>query len=62
LCIGVHNEVLDVLKEQENEIKEGGSVSKIGVFGSYVRGEGTSSSDTDIMVEFDEPRYIILWD
>jgi len=46
---------LDILKKNENEIKERYSVAKIGVFGSYVRGEETTSSDIDILVEFDKP-------
>jgi uncharacterized protein len=46
---------LDILKKHENEIKERYSVAKIGVFGSYVRGEETTSSDIDILVEFDKP-------
>ena len=29
------------------------SVKSIGLFGSFVRGEGCSSSDVDILVEFD---------
>lgn len=46
--------VLDLIKKHENEIKDRYSVSKIGVFGSYVRGEENESSDIDILVEFDE--------
>ncbi len=30
-------------------------VGKIGVFGSYIRGEESKSSDVDILVEFKEP-------
>lgn len=48
-------DVLDLIKEHEQEIKDRYSVIKIGVFGSYVRGEETSSSDIDILVEFVEP-------
>ena len=47
--------VLDLIKDHENEIKNKYSVSKIGVFGSYVRGEENKSSDIDILVEFHEP-------
>lgn len=47
--------VLDLIKEHEIEIKNRYSVSKIGVFGSYVRGVENESSDIDILVEFHEP-------
>jgi predicted nucleotidyltransferase len=30
-------------------------VSEIGVFGSVARGEGTTDSDLDLLIEFDEP-------
>jgi len=46
--------VLDLIKDHENEIKNRYSVSKIGVFGSYVRGEENKSSAIDILVEFHE--------
>lgn len=46
--------VLDLIKEHELEIKDRYSVNKIGVFGSYARGEEKDSSDVDILVEFDE--------
>mgnify|MGYP000995704824 CR=1 FL=1 len=47
--------VLDLIKENESEIKDRYGVRKIGVFGSYARGEEKESSDIDILVEFDEP-------
>ena len=31
-------------------------VKRIGVFGSFARGEDTADSDIDILVDFDEPR------
>jgi predicted nucleotidyltransferase len=43
-----------VLKQHLTEIQEKYSISYLGVFGSYVRGEQTSESDLDILVEFDE--------
>ena len=45
---------MDLIKEHELEIKDKYSVSKIGVFGSYARGEEKESSDIDILVEFQE--------
>lgn len=46
--------ILNLIKEHEHEIKDKYSVHKIGVFGSYARGEEKESSDIDILVEFDE--------
>lgn len=43
-----------ILKQHLPELKERYSVSYLGVFGSYVRGEQTKESDLDVLVEFDE--------
>ncbi|OEU41862.1 DNA polymerase III subunit beta [Methanosarcina sp. Ant1] len=43
-----------ILKQHLPEIREKYSVSYLGVFGSYIRGEQTSDSDLDVLVEFDE--------
>ncbi|MFI5382950.1 MAG: nucleotidyltransferase family protein [Methanosarcina thermophila] len=43
-----------ILRQHLPEIREKYSVSYLGVFGSYVRGEQTGESDLDILVEFDE--------
>lgn len=40
------------LKECEYEIKRKFHVSRIGVFGSFARGEGRKESDVDVLVEF----------
>jgi predicted nucleotidyltransferase len=50
-------EIINILKDHEKEIRLQFGVRKIGVFGSYVRGENTEDSDIDILVEFDEPTY-----
>lgn len=42
------------LKNSEKVLKERFLVKKIGVFGSYVRGEQNKRSDIDILVEFIE--------
>ena len=55
--MGVLMRVLDLLKEHEQKIKDRYSVSKIGVFGSFARGEEKESSDVDVLVEFEEPTY-----
>ena len=46
-----------ILKEHEMEIKSRFSVRKIGIFGSYVRGEEKETSDIDVLVEFEEPTF-----
>ena len=50
-------DVMETLKKHEREIKERYGVRRIGVFGSYVRGEQKETSDIDILVEFDEPTF-----
>jgi predicted nucleotidyltransferase len=45
---------LKIFRQHFPEIKEKYSVSYLGIFGSYVRGEQTSESDLDVLVEFDE--------
>jgi len=42
------------LRENEDTIKERYGVKKIGIFGSFARGEENQGSDVDILVEFDE--------
>jgi len=49
--------VIDILREHEREIKKRYGVKKIGVFGSYVRGEEKETNDIDILVEFEKPTY-----
>ena len=44
--------VIKILKEHEDEIKSRFNVSRIGVFGSFARGEGKLDSDVDVLVEF----------
>ncbi len=43
-----------ILRQHLPEIRKKYSVSYLGVFGSYVRGEQTSESDLDVLVEFDK--------
>lgn len=46
--------IKEKLKKSEQFLKERFSVKKIGIFGSYSRGEQTKKSDIDILVEFIE--------
>lgn len=45
---------IGILKEREDKIKSKFHVSKIGIFGSFARGEGRKESDIDVLVEFEE--------
>jgi len=45
--------VIETLRAHKEEIKERYSVRRIGVFGSYVRGEQEETSDIDVLVEFE---------
>jgi predicted nucleotidyltransferase len=48
-------EIKQILKAQKPAIRQRYNVSKIGIFGSYVRGEQKKKSDVDILVEFEKP-------
>lgn len=48
---------LETLKEHEREIKSRFSVRKIGIFGSFARGQEKETSDIDVLVEFEEPTF-----
>ena len=44
-----------ILAEHKRELHEKHHVRSIGIFGSYVRGDQTPTSDVDILVEVDKP-------
>ncbi|MFQ6032209.1 MAG: nucleotidyltransferase family protein [Candidatus Zixiibacteriota bacterium] len=46
-------EIIDILKKHEKGVKKYG-IKKIGIFGSYIRGEAGEESDLDILVEFEQ--------
>jgi predicted nucleotidyltransferase len=48
--------IIDILKKNNTVLKKH-HVSKIGLFGSYARGEEKSGSDIDLLVEFDEKAF-----
>jgi uncharacterized protein len=50
------------LSERKNELSKRYGIRQIGVFGSYVRGEQTESSDLDVLVDLDENSKISLLD
>ena len=45
---------IKILRQHLPELKEKYSVSSLGVFGSYIRGEQTKDSDLDVLVQFDK--------
>lgn len=44
--------VFEIFKKHDVAIKQKYGVKKIGVFGSFARGEGRKDSDIDVLVEF----------
>lgn len=46
------DEILEKLRDHKDELKKYG-VKRIGLFGSYARGEQKRKSDIDLVVEFD---------
>ena len=48
---------IEILRNHEQEIKRRFAVRRIGLFGSFVRGEETKKSDIDILVEFEDPTF-----
>lgn len=56
-------EVLKILEKDLPYLKKVFHVEKIGLFGSYARGEQTEQSDLDLMVEFEKtPDFLELSD
>ncbi len=50
-------DIIYILRRRDREIKELFQVKRIGLFGSFARGEENESSDVDIMVEFEQPTF-----
>jgi predicted nucleotidyltransferase len=49
-------EIVSLLKKHKDLLKKY-KVKRIGLFGSYVRGEQKKQSDIDFLVEFEEPSF-----
>ncbi len=49
------NQIKRILQAQKPLLQEKFKVKSIAIFGSFVRGEQTSGSDLDLLVEFSEP-------
>lgn len=50
-----YQEIREILIENKEKIRGNYKVKKLGIFGSYVRGEQREDSDVDLLVTFDEP-------
>jgi hypothetical protein len=46
--------VIEILKKNEESIRQKYGVRQIGIFGSFARGEAREGSDVDVIVEFRE--------
>ncbi|MCD6221319.1 nucleotidyltransferase family protein [bacterium] len=56
------DEIKEILKKYEKELKEKYGIKEVGIFGSYLRGEAKEGSDLDILVEFKPEAKISLLD
>ena len=50
-------EIIDLLKIHAKDIKTYFGVKRIGLFGSFARGDQKEASDIDILVEFEKPTF-----
>lgn len=50
----------EILFEHKSELENKFSVTRIGFFGSYSRGEETQNSDIDIVVELSAPDLLLI--
>ena len=47
--------ILEKLRDYKPELQRKYPISRLGLFGSYARGEATENSDIDVAVEFNGP-------
>ncbi len=47
-------EIREILAKNKEKIESQYKVKRMGIFGSYVRGEQKEDSDVDVLVEFEE--------
>lgn len=50
-------EILRILEKQRDVLLKYYKVKRVGIFGSFVRGEEDLKSDIDIFVDFEEPSF-----
>jgi predicted nucleotidyltransferase len=49
--------ILDLLTQHNQQLRERFTVKRLGLFGSYARGEAGPGSDIDLLVELEQPTY-----
>jgi hypothetical protein len=59
-CMMTKEEILSYIAAQKEELRGKYGVTKIGLFGSYARGEAHENSDIDIVVELEKPDLFYL--
>lgn len=52
--------IIQYLSEHKTEFEQKYGVTKIGLFGSYARGQNREDSDIDIVVELEKPDLLTL--
>lgn len=50
-------QILELLRSSKDDLERRYSVRRIGLFGSVIRGEETTGSDIDIVVDMDHPTF-----
>jgi predicted nucleotidyltransferase len=53
-------DILVFLRAHKDELYQKYSVTKLGLFGSYAKGEATGESDVDIVVQLAKPNLLLL--
>jgi len=53
-------EIIKILHEEKQYLRENFGLLSIGLFGSYAKGTETPDSDIDVLVELTEPRFDFL--
>ena len=54
---GAPLKVIEIPRSRDREIKGRFAVRRMGLFGSFVRGEETKESDIDILVDLEDPMF-----
>ncbi|MBC7225628.1 MAG: nucleotidyltransferase family protein [Thermoflexales bacterium] len=54
------DEVLRVLAQFRDQRAQKFGITRIGIFGSWARGEATDESDVDVVVELERPDLLLL--